>query len=393
MINTIGNGGLKVTHIISFINSLKCTWIRRYTNDINGTWKMFFDIYLKPFGKQFIFHCNCAKNDVNSIRNSFIRQIVYAWCDISFSTPTENFGNQVIWNNSHIRIDNKIVMNHILMDRNVIYVSDLFDEHNKPLTFVRFKQVFNADIPFTLYWGLISAIPQWWKRSGCHSTDVMNNNNIMHFNAIRASSISQHIYKMYLHRLSKVPTAREKWSCSFKDLTKKDWDRFFKIPYYTVLDAKLQYFQFKFLHRIIATNKLLALMGINDTEVCSFCNRETENIEHLFWDCNFTGSFILDVENRFLKQQFFFSKQNIFFGYGNGYSHPYNFLIIHMKYYIYDCKRNKNLPNICDFFYKFKFAIDVERYIHSKSSKCKKDKVSYIQLQHAFSECPELFRS
>ena len=103
-------------------------------------------------------------------------------------------------------------------------------------------------------------------------------------------------------------------------------------------------------------------MGKSDSSMCSFCNIDIESIEHLFWDCHFTGSFILDIESRFLNKQFFFSKQDIFFGWGRGAIHPYNFLILHMKYYIYDCRRNNRLPNVNEFFYKFKFVIGIERY-------------------------------
>lgn len=38
-INTVHSGGLKVTYIPSFINSLKSPWIKRYCNDCNGVWK------------------------------------------------------------------------------------------------------------------------------------------------------------------------------------------------------------------------------------------------------------------------------------------------------------------------------------------------------------------
>ena len=41
LFNTFDDGGLKVKDIKSFINSLKCTWVRRYYDDTKGLWKIF----------------------------------------------------------------------------------------------------------------------------------------------------------------------------------------------------------------------------------------------------------------------------------------------------------------------------------------------------------------
>ena len=99
-------------------------------------------------------------NYIYNIQNSFVRQIACAWCEMSFSPPPENFGNQLIWNNSYIRIDNSTIMYKYLFDKNVKYVSDLFDQEGMPFTFECFKAKYHVDsLPFTLYWGLISCIP------------------------------------------------------------------------------------------------------------------------------------------------------------------------------------------------------------------------------------------
>ena len=100
---------------------------------------------------------------------------------------------------------------------------------------------------------------------------------------------------------------------------------------------------------IIPTNRLLSLMGKADSDLCSFCGTEAENLYHLFWECAVTSTFILEVERVVLSKQFFFSKEDFLLGYGKGGCHPYNFLILHMKYFIFDSKRNNRKPNINDF--------------------------------------------
>lgn len=40
-----------------------------------------------------------------------------------------------------------------------------------------------------------------------------------------------------------------------------DWDRIFKMPWLSVNEVKIRYFQFRFLTRILPTNRLVNLMG------------------------------------------------------------------------------------------------------------------------------------
>ncbi|KAJ8044592.1 LINE-1 retrotransposable element ORF2 protein [Holothuria leucospilota] len=109
IINPVSSGGLKVTHISSFINSLKCTWIQRYCTDLNGPWKTFFHISLKKYGYDFLFKCNCKPNDVKNIRNTFVREIAQSWCNISYVSPKDNYGSQILWNNSDIRMNGEVI--------------------------------------------------------------------------------------------------------------------------------------------------------------------------------------------------------------------------------------------------------------------------------------------
>ena len=50
-------------------------------------------------------------------------------------------------------------------------------------------------------------------------------------------------------------------------------------------------FNFKLLHRRLPTNCFLKKVGLRDDDKCSFCNKETENLIHLFWRCEKTKNF------------------------------------------------------------------------------------------------------
>ena len=52
------------------------------------------------------------------------------------------------------------------------------------------------------------------------------------------------------------------------------------------LDSKTREFQYKLLHRIIYTNKILHTMGLVLSPMCSLCGKTEESLEHLiiYWD-------------------------------------------------------------------------------------------------------------
>ena len=74
--------------------------------------------------------------------------------------------------------------------------------------------------------------------------------------------------------------SQNKW---ITELNLKDnfgWKFVFDLPFYLTKDSKLQWFQFKIVHRIIGTNHLLSKMGLKD--YCSFCYQYPETSVHLF---------------------------------------------------------------------------------------------------------------
>ena len=201
--------------------------------------------------------------------------------------------------------------------------------------------------------------------------------------ALNATSLSQFVYNStYLARVATEPTALKKWG----EFVNLKWKTIWSMPWCSVRETKLAYFQLRFLHRILPTNRLHTLMGKAESNKCSFCVNEEETLDHLFWSCIHISQFILDVELKVLNKQFVFSKEDTFFGFHKRTCHPYNFLILHLKYYIFSKKRQKDLPNISEFYYKFKFALQVEKHNHYFSRIVAKSKnISYDKLEEAFS--------
>ena len=65
------------------------------------------------------------------------------------------------------------------------------------------------------------------------------------------------------------------------------------------MDSRSREFQFKVLHRYLATSKFLHKIGLVPSFLCTFCKRESESIEHLLIECDYSNKFWQDLINWF----------------------------------------------------------------------------------------------
>ena len=72
--------------------------------------------------------------------------------------------NIIIWNNSRILIGGKPIFYKPLFQTQIISIKHLLNENNTFLSFDELKQKASINIPFTLYYGLITSIPTEWKK-------------------------------------------------------------------------------------------------------------------------------------------------------------------------------------------------------------------------------------
>ncbi|KAH3882425.1 hypothetical protein DPMN_006364 [Dreissena polymorpha] len=74
------------------------------------------------------------------------------------------------------------------------------------------------------------------------------------------------------------------------------------MPYKATIESTLRNFQYKYIHRIIATNKYLFKCKLSNSNLCDFCSENIETIEHLFWECKHIQP-IWNQLTSFLEQQ------------------------------------------------------------------------------------------
>ena len=130
------------------------------------------------------------------------------------------------------------------------------------------------------------------------------------------------------------PKALVKWENSFPDNT-FNWNFIFTTPFVVARDAKIQYFQFRYLHRIIGTNDFLFRIKIKDSPLCSFCKVENETLEHLFWFCPNVRRFWEEICTACLREKINLNEKSVHSGYTEKKKSIINFFIFYAKYFIF----------------------------------------------------------
>ena len=150
----------------------------------------------------------------------------------------------------------------------------------------------------------------------------------------------------------------------------KWWQNHHIIPFDITKDTKLQWIQFRIIHRIIATNSFLKKIGYRETNLCTFCSVEEETTLHLFCECNYISS-LWDDFNSWLSEKFLeeisLQKQDIILG-NDRFIDIVNLLIILMKSFIYQNRMNNKIPRFINFIEYVKMYQKTEKYIFTNSN-------------------------
>ena len=110
------------------------------------------------------------------------------------------------------------------------------------------------------------------------------------------TKVSKKIYECLINEKASIPSRSQgKWleerdiHCNLSIIV--NWENTYCLSSLCTRESKLRAFQFKFLHRKIATNDFLCKIGIKQTDSCSFCEEQKETLVHLFWTCRYTQNF------------------------------------------------------------------------------------------------------
>lgn len=367
MISEYEHGGLKMIDVRLFTKALKASWVKKYLDSENlAKWKLFVDSQLQIFGGDMFFKANLHKKDLElffRLSDPFLQEIMQVWSEISYVgsiSSNKHLLSQSLWLNSLIRVGNKPIYYKTWYLQGILKVNDLMENGTRFLSFTEFKRRYNIKPSFLSFYGLISAIKllrKTFQEHFRHDNDVDSSGAFLQ-NFLKANKPNRFIYKTLVERKRKNPiNSQKKWcaDCSIEENNSIDWAAVYQSPFQCTKITKLRTFQFKLLHRRLATNDFLQRINLSNTNLCSFCQCEVETLIHLFWSCTIISRFWQSFKEWLLKFEtpqcspeltpslVIGLKPHLF----NHKHHPFLFLIARM--YIWTCKTRFSLPRIEDF--------------------------------------------
>ena len=325
------NGGLKILDLHHFITSLKSTWIRKYLLG-RGKWKY---ILASEINMPILINCDSINIETTykTLKNQFWIDVFKAWksvVDNYKQTEEINAMESPIWHNEKITIGNKTVFYKEWYIKGVRYIQDLVNDDNDFYNYVQFQNAYNIKTDFITFHGILSRVKKIIQQEGIR-LPIKSNNPILPLNIrifLKNRRGANDMYDLLCSNKKKqLPPSVHKWNEIFQFI-ENEWKIVYSLPFKISKNSKLQWFQTRINHRILGTNWLLNKINNNNNPNCSFCNSEVETIEHIFWECRCTQTFL----QHFLQQL------------GN---HNMN-INLTMKSFIlgqYDIENNKNITN------------------------------------------------
>ena len=199
-----------------------------------------------------------------------------------------------LWHNSLIRIDKKPIYYKQWCAKGIQTVAHLMKDSTTFLSFSEFKARFDIETNFLTFYGLISAIKSVKQIT---REQPLNNNTIFKTSLekfLQAKKPNRQVYKKLVSNKQTHPNRSQgKWvaECELDSHDNIDWQSVYQFPFRCTKISKLITFQFKLLHRRLATNDFLKKIRLKEDNICTFCKTEAESLIHLFWSCRISSCF------------------------------------------------------------------------------------------------------
>ena len=264
MVQDYEDGGLRMTHVASFIQSLKVKWLHRLLYS-NATWtELFDDVFPISFHDVLCFGEDHLRKVLPTVRNEFWRDtmdavIKYRERFDRLSEADEDPRYDSIWHNSKIKIAGQSICYTSWKKQGLWYVGQMYNHEGRLLSFNEFKEKFGfSQVQHTVFFGLSCVIRQSYGPSlnggglelpHCPSylTGIMSCN-----------SGPNRVYKVLLSAVKpKENHYQAKWNRDLgQEVTPQQWSGINQAVI-SHTSPWLRWLQYRIIHRILGTGVLL----------------------------------------------------------------------------------------------------------------------------------------
>ena len=201
--------------------------------------------------------------------------------------------SQYLWYNANIQIDKTSIHFSRFSEKNINYVSQLFNNNGLIKKWHKLKEEYNLHQNSYFQWvQLIDSIPEKWKFIIKKNNEVAANLTTHDHHLIKGSRVitldkltSTEIYSILTLKVKNKPSSNIYFENLFNyhDI---DWTAVYMLPRLVTHNTYMRSFQYKILNNILYLNKKLHIFGIKPSPLCSFCNLYDETPCHIFYECD-----------------------------------------------------------------------------------------------------------
>ena len=254
--------------------ALKASWVQILQTDL--FLEEFAYQCLSPVMRSDIWKCNLSCKDIYSLyNNSFWTDVLYAWSKWHYEkeiSTTEMILEQILWNNSHIRIGKKPVLFTEPYKQGLMTVSQLCDFRGSLPPVDVIKKMFNVTtMQLNL---LIAAIPSAWKACLNNPIEITNENE-KYCRFLAKEHCVKFIYAEFVYNDHLIKTSYEKWVRNTQSRIEiEQYENLFQNISKITKNPKLQSFQYRLLNSAIILNKHLYKWKIQKNDKCTNSERK-----------------------------------------------------------------------------------------------------------------------
>ena len=169
------------------------------------------------------------------------------WIEYDKNTKRTNYKkNQVPWNNQYIIIDNKPFVWQNWLSHGIMYINDLLDECGNFLDHDHMSQKYNINCNFLNFIQIRHSIPLTWRQTfaSCQNYNRAIVDDIYICVSTKVVSLlsctTKDLYSELLYRRPRTPKCLEKWRTIYDGLSDEVMENYFRLPFYTVRETKIQ---------------------------------------------------------------------------------------------------------------------------------------------------------
>jgi hypothetical protein len=329
------------------------------------------------------------------IANPFWRCLMEAWIGYSVACTTELTVQDVlmlpIWNTYFTANHNLFKIGKRLCKMGCAKIRDLINVGTmKMYEHDAFVKKYNYNINYLDFASLKKSIPIHYKAllNKLSKNDMSSNPDVYYrehiVKLLAAKKTCNMVYWILVEAGLEYPQCTEKWSREIIHSSEEGiWKQYFMLPMNVCLDTKLRMFQWNILHRVLVTNKKLAMYGILNTNVCTFCQCHEETLLHLFYECKFVKNLWKELfqclHPNILMQKELDPKEILFGILGFGDNQLINLIVILCKRFIYVNRCFKHTPTIS------KLILFLKDYYQRESAICKQNGNNAVKIEKKWS--------